>query len=238
MDFGCVRPDSASFGSVSLRRPRSTHGGRSTQLVVAFTRQLPTSRALPPRVCILVSSLIFRLIFSSPLVRVVSWINGHCRSSSSTFHACNIPSAVYTIQRVSRDELSKNLVCWEKSYDIIDALCLFSSGREYRGGKRCCHVRLYPWNRHRFTMNHGPWVVLEDFNVVYSITYLVFTATQYVQPVKHVVDTMLLKLAVLLFVLVRPGASYFNLFLSQAEVRKLMGKQRCTIRLRLHSRFY
>lgn len=87
-------------------------------------------------------------------------------------------------------------------------------------------------------MDHGPWVVLEDFNVVYSITYLVFTTTQYVQPVKHVVDTMLLKLAVLLFVLVRPGASYFNLFLSQAEVRKLMGKQRCTIRLRLHSRSY
>ncbi|XP_006621363.1 tyrosine-protein kinase Dnt isoform X1 [Apis dorsata] len=36
---------------------------------------------------------------------------------------------------------------------------------------------------------------------------------------------MLLKLAVLLFVFVRPGASYFNLFLSQAEVRKLMGLQ-------------
>ncbi|XP_043261225.1 tyrosine-protein kinase Dnt [Colletes latitarsis] len=36
---------------------------------------------------------------------------------------------------------------------------------------------------------------------------------------------MLLKLAVLLSVLVRPGASYFNLFLSQAEVRKLMGLQ-------------
>lgn len=64
-----------------------------------------------------------------------------------------------------------------------------------------------------------------------------FTATRYVQPVKHVVDRMLLKLAVLLFVFVRPGASYFNLFLSQAEVRKLMGKQKCSIRLRLYSRF-
>lgn len=65
-----------------------------------------------------------------------------------------------------------------------------------------------------------------------------FTATRYVQPVKHVVDRMLLKLAVLLFVFVRPGASYFNLFLSQAEVRKLMGKQKYSIRLRLYSRFY
>ncbi|KOC60383.1 Tyrosine-protein kinase Dnt [Habropoda laboriosa] len=37
---------------------------------------------------------------------------------------------------------------------------------------------------------------------------------------------MLLKLAVLLFAFMRPGASYFNLFLSQAEVRKLMGKQK------------
>lgn len=36
--------------------------------------------------------------------------------------------------------------------------------------------------------------------------------------------TMLWKLTLLLIVLARPTAGYFNLFLSQTEVRRLMGK--------------
>lgn len=65
VDLGQVRPDSASFDSASLRRPRSTHGGRSTQLVVAFTRQVVRCALLTFRLYFLACSSISRVIFDA-----------------------------------------------------------------------------------------------------------------------------------------------------------------------------
>lgn len=54
------------------------------------------------------------------------------------------------------------------------------------------------------------------------------------EPERHVAATMLWRLtAMLLLAVAQPAASYFNLFLSQTEVRKLMGKSFLPILVRL-----